>query len=234
MTADTRILIADDDAVLASMLGEYLEAEGFSVETVGNGRDAVSRVRDDVPDLLVLDIMMPELNGIDTLKEVRSLTDMPVIMLTARGDDLDRILGLELGADDYLGKPCNPRELLARIRAVLRRSTASNDDPHRDLEIADLALFPGSRRTTVSGRDISLTQTEFDLLYLMVATPDQVVSKADMSLRVLEKPISQWDRSIDVHISNLRRKIGNHADGSERIRTLRGSGYLYVSPPDPA
>ncbi len=224
-----RILIADDDEVLASMLAEYLESEGFAVDTAGNGREAVEQVRGGLPELVVLDIMMPVLNGIDALKEIRALADLPVIMLTARGDDLDRILGLELGADDYLGKPCNPRELLARIRAVLRRSGGIGASGDGSLTLGDVVLYPGSRRTTVADEDISLTQTEFDLLYLMLSTPDQVVSKSDMSLKVLDKPISQWDRSIDVHISNLRRKIGNHPDGSERIRTLRGSGYLYVS-----
>ncbi len=234
MTQNPRILIADDDEVLASMLAEYLESEGFTADTVGNGRDAVERVRQDAPELVVLDIMMPELNGIDTLRQIRTMADLPVIMLTARGDDLDRILGLELGADDYLGKPCNPRELLARIRAVLRRTGGAGNAADGNLELGDLSLFPGSRRTAVAGSDVSLTQTEFDLLYLMLSTPDQVVSKTDMSLKVLGKPMSQWDRSIDVHISNLRRKIGSHPDGSERIRTLRGSGYLYVSPSDTA
>ncbi len=229
MTQNPRILIADDDSILTDMLSEYLEEEGFAVECTATGLETVQAVAHDTPDLVVLDIMMPELSGIEALKEIRRHTDIPVIMLTARGDDLDRILGLELGADDYLGKPCNPRELLARIRAVLRRSGGSISPPDRGLVLGDLGLYPGTRRTTVMGNDVCLTQTEFDLLYLLLSTPDQVVTKADMSLNVLDKPISQWDRSIDVHISNLRRKIGLHEDGSERIRTLRGSGYLYVS-----
>ena len=230
MTLHPRILIADDDRILTDMLTEYLEEEGFAVECAATGLETVRAVSQDTPDLVVLDIMMPELSGIEALKEIRRHTDIPVIMLTARGDDLDRILGLELGADDYLAKPCNPRELLARIRAVLRRSGGSVTLPDRDLVLGDIGLYPGTRRTAVMGREVPLTQTEFDLLYLLLSTPDQVVSKGDLSLNVLDKPISQWDRSIDVHISNLRRKIGLHADGSERIRTLRGSGYLYVSP----
>ena len=222
------------------MLVEYLCAEGFVASSVSDGVAAVSRVASSPPDLVVLDIMMPEMNGLDALREIRRLGDVPVIMLTARGDDLDRILGLELGADDYVGKPCNPRELLARIRAVLRRGSAANatrsdsDSPApgnlvpADLVLGDLALYPGSRRVVLVGRgEIHLTQTEFDLLYLLVANHGQVVSKSWMSQEVLGKPLAQWDRSVDVHISNLRRKLGPYAKGGGRIRTLRGSGYLY-------
>jgi DNA-binding response OmpR family regulator len=237
MNTQFKVLIADDDEVLGGMLVEYLAAEGFSVSWVPDGAAAVARVASTPPDLVVLDIMMPELNGMDALREIRRLSDVPVIMLTARGDDLDRILGLELGADDYVGKPCNPRELLARIRAVLRRGFATStggdahgngEQPLAELVVGDISLHPASRRVLVGGRgEIALTQTEFDLLYLMLANPDQLVDKADISLRVLGKPLAQWDRSIDVHISNLRRKLGPHADGSDRIRTVRGSGYLY-------
>ncbi len=231
MSAEPTILIADDDAVLAGMLVEYLQAEGYRASAVTNGADAVTRVSAGDPDLVVLDIMMPEMNGVDALREIRRLGDTPVIMLTARGDDLDRILGLELGADDYVGKPCNPRELLARIRAVLRRSGSDSGEPDGDIILGDIALYPRARRTTLaSAGEIALTQTEFDLLQLLLATPDAVVAKSDMSSKVLGKPLAQWDRSIDVHISNLRRKLGPHANGSERIRTLRGAGYLYVSP----
>ncbi len=154
-------------------------------------------------------------------------------MLTARGDDLDRILGLELGADDYLSKPCNPRELVARIRAVLRRLDGVSLGAETDIAVDDLCLKPASRQVLIADtqaeREVSLTQTEFDLLQLLLSTPGKLVYKSRMSEQVLGKPLSQWDRSIDVHISNLRRKLGTHADGDERIRTLRGSGYLYVN-----
>ncbi|MEJ2176364.1 MAG: response regulator transcription factor [Gammaproteobacteria bacterium] len=225
-----RILLVDDDSVLLDLLGEYLEAEGCSIDKADNGVTAVERVEQGYFDLVVLDIMMPKLNGIEALKQIRAISTVPVIMLTARGDDLDRILGLELGADDYVPKPCNPRELYARIKAVLRRTTPEPPEAPISINVGDLALNSGTRTVIVGHRDIVLTQTEVDLLKLLLLTPDQVIKKSDISMRVLEKPLSQWDRSIDVHISNLRKKLGKHKDGKERIRTLRGSGYLYVNP----
>ena len=225
------ILIADDDEVLAGMLGEYLETEGCNVTLSVNGADALEKIAGKNYDLLVLDVMMPVMNGIDALKELRASSSLPVIMLTARGDDLDRILGLELGADDYVSKPCNPRELFARIRAVLRRTQASSDQPITALEIDDIYANPATRGVSLnleSGSEkISLTQTEFDLLHLFLGSSNQIVSRSEMSMKILGKPLSQWDRSIDVHVSNLRKKLGLHASGQERIRTLRGSGYMY-------
>ena len=211
------------------MLSEYLVSEGCEAHWVANGQLALDALNGSHFDIVVLDIMMPVLGGIETLKQLRLNQTIPVIMLTARGDDLDRILGLELGADDYVAKPCNPRELLARIKAVLRRTTNFESKTMVPLELGDLALDPGLRKVLL-GKDnsIVLTQTEFDLLYLIVSTPNQVVSRSDMSLKVLDKPLSQWDRNIDVHISNLRKKLGAHHDGSERIQTLRGSGYVYI------
>ncbi len=208
-----KILIADDDSVLAGMLKEYLESEFCEVTLVENGRDALKAVAQGSFDLLVLDIMMPVMTGIEALKALRGNSRLPVIMLTARGDDLDRILGLELGADDYISKPCNPRELLARIRAVLRRTRPSADDNLEIIQIDDIKLDPATRGVMVgsgssSVRTISLTQTEFDLLHLLLLTPGKLVTKSEMSLKVLDKPLSQWDRSIDVHLSNLRKKIG--------------------------
>ncbi len=216
------------------MIGEYLESEGLTVMLASDGVQALEMLDEQPVDLLVLDIMMPGMNGIDVLKQLRNASDLPVIMLTARGDDLDRILGLELGADDYLAKPCNPRELYARIRAVLRRILAHDEAQQGALNIGDIFIEPATRGVRIDAmakqgkaKEVSLTQTEFDLLYLLLSSPGKLVSKSEMSIRVLDKPISQWDRSIDVHISNLRRKLGTHSDGSERIRTLRGSGYLY-------
>jgi len=213
------------------MLREYFEAEGCKVTLAVNGADALGKVASNNYDLLVLDVMMPVMNGIDALKELRASSSLPVIMLTARGDDLDRILGLELGADDYVSKPYNPRELFARIRAVLRRTQPSSDQPITALEIGDIYADPATRgvslNLTSGNRNISLTQTEFDLLYLFLASSNQIVSRSEMSMKILGKPLSQWDRSIDVHVSNLRKKLGLHTDGQERIRTLRGSGYMY-------
>ncbi|MGI9319431.1 MAG: response regulator transcription factor, partial [bacterium] len=205
-----RVLLVDDDTVLTDMLAEYLESEGCQIEQANNGAEAVERVHEGGFDLVVLDIMMPKLSGIDALKQIRLNSSVPVIMLTARGDDLDRILGLELGADDYLPKPCNPRELYARIKAVMRRSTPDSNDSRRSISVGDLSIDAGTRCVSIGQLDIVLTQTEFDLLWLLLSTPDQVVSKSDISIRVLEKPLSQWDRSIDVHINNLRKKLGKH------------------------
>ena len=227
-----RILIADDDDVLSEMLVDYLATEGFEVTRASDGGQALDKVVSDSPELVVLDIMMPKLNGIEVLKAIRKDSPVPVIMLTARGDDLDRILGLELGADDYLPKPCNPRELVARIRAILRRTEATSPGSvNRGLSISDLELIEDTRQVKVHGpeatREASLTQTEFDILQLLLSRPGQVVKKADLSHKILGKPLGQWDRSIDVHISNLRKKLGPDDQGRERIRTIRGSGYLF-------
>jgi two-component system response regulator CpxR len=231
-----RVLIADDDRVLAGLLKEYLESEHCEVRLAENGQEALKKLEQGAFDLLVLDIMMPVMTGIDALKNLRMHSSLPVIMLTARGDDLDRILGLELGADDYIAKPCNPRELYARIRAVLRRTRSSMDSGSEEIQVDDIRLEPATRGVIVrcrssSATPVSLTQTEFDLLHLLLLTPNQLVTKSDMSNKVLGKPLSQWDRSIDVHISNLRKKLGSHPKGVDRVRTLRGSGYIYQVPP---
>lgn len=225
-----KILLVDDDTVLTGLLAEYLETEGCEIVQAHNGADAVKTAHEEKFDIVVLDIMMPKLNGIEALKQIRASSAIPVIMLTARGDDLDRILGLELGADDYLPKPCNPRELYARIKAVLRRTAPDPTIPHKSIRLGDIQLNPGNRNVTIDQRIVTLTQTEFDLLWLLLSTPDQVITKSEISTMVLDKPLSQWDRSIDVHISNMRKKLGKHTDGNERIKTLRGIGYLYVSP----
>ncbi len=224
------VLIADDDTVLSQMLAEYLSAEGYETSLAEDGAKALEVLNSAPIDLVVLDIMMPNLDGIETLRQIRASFQLPVIMLTARGDDLDRILGLELGADDYVSKPCNPRELLARIKAVLRRTNQKPDDT-APVSVGEVLLDPRSREVRVKGILVALTQTEFDLLHLLLRTPGEVVSKNTISMEVLGKPLSQWDRSIDVHISNLRKKIGSGADNTDnRIRTLRGAGYMYIAP----
>lgn len=231
MAEPTRIdvLIVDDDAVLASMLADYLNGEGCQCQRAASGEQALEMLESMSIDIVLMDIMMPGMGGIEALKKIRTTSLVPVLMLTARGDDLDRILGLELGADDYIPKPCNPRELLARIRAVLRRSGPPDGAVDEAVTIGDLSMNPGDRSTSVAARALTLTQTEFDLLNLLVRQPGQVVTKQELSKKVLGRSLGQWDRSIDVHISNLRRKLGPHPDDSLRIRTLRGSGYLYVA-----
>jgi len=224
------VLIADDDTILSQMLTEYLTTEGYDVAVVEDGNKALEALNQSPADIVVLDIMMPNLDGIETLRQIRASFQLPVIMLTARGDDLDRILGLELGADDYISKPCNPRELLARIKAVLRRTNKKPDDT-APVSVGEVLLDPRSREVRVNGEQVALTQTEFDLLHLLLLSPGEVISKNTISLEVLGKPLSRWDRSIDVHISNLRKKIGSDTDNTvEQIRTLRGAGYMYIVP----
>ena len=181
--------------------------------------------------LVVLDVMLPEVNGFDILREIRRTSEVPVILLTARGDDVDRILGLELGADDYLPKPFNPRELLARMHAVLRRLERDRSDrDNRVLEVGDVVLDPGSRTVVRNGQAVPLTTVEFDVLRVLLAAAGQVVSREELSEKVLERKFDPFDRSIDMHISKLRRKLEDQDDGVERIKTVRGTGYIYAQP----
>ena len=219
------ILIADDDTELCELLGEYLGQEGFEVRLAFDGEQALAESRRPGLDAMVLDIMMPRMNGIDVLRNLRKESELPVIMLTARGDDLDRIIGLELGADDYLAKPANPRELLARIRAVLRRSNTHSNVII--LEVEDLVLNQASRELRLDGEPKELTSTEFNILQLLMQRSGELVEKKDLYLAALGREPVAYDRSIDMHVSNLRRKLGLAKDGSERIETIRGLGYQY-------
>ncbi|MBG3081385.1 envelope stress response regulator transcription factor CpxR [Proteus mirabilis] len=228
-----KILLVDDDRELTSLLKELLEMEGFNVVIASDGEQAL-KLLDASIDLLLLDIMMPRKNGIETLKELRQNFQTPVIMLTARGSDLDRVLGLELGADDYLPKPFNDRELVARIRAILRRSnwseqkqTDSNTSP--TLQVDKLQLNPGRQEASFDDEPLELTGTEFTLLYLLAQHLGQVVSREHLSQEVLGKRLTPFDRAIDMHISNLRRKLPERTDGQPWFKTLRGRGYLMVS-----
>ncbi len=219
------ILIADDDIELCELLQEYLGQEGFEVRLAHDGEKALSESRQPGLDAMVLDIMMPGMNGIDVLRSLRKESELPVIMLTARGDDLDRIIGLELGADDYLAKPANPRELLARIRAILRRS-----NPHSTvaiLEVDDLIMNQSGRELHRNGNVIDLTSTEFSILQLLLRHSGDVVEKRDLYLAALGREPVAYDRSIDMHVSNLRKKLGPTKTGKERIETIRGIGYQY-------
>lgn len=221
----TTILLADDDTELCGLLSEYFETEGFQVRLAHDGKAALDEARKPGLDLVVLDVMMPEMNGMDVLKELRKESRLPVIMLTARGDDMDRILGLELGADDYVPKPCNPRELLARIRAVMRRAQGAAD--HGVLNVDDLELRQGSRMLFKAGQQVELTSTEFSILQTLLQHQGEVVSKRDLYLSALGREPVPHDRSVDMHVSNLRRKLGPDQDGNNRIETIRGIGYQF-------
>jgi two-component system response regulator CpxR len=221
----THLLLADDDIELCGLLQEYFESEDFAVQLAHDGQQALELALRPGLDLVVLDVMMPRMNGLDVLRELRKDSRVPVIMLTARGDDLDRILGLELGADDYVPKPCNPRELLARIRAVLRRMGASVGQPV--VQADDLELNHGNRTLFKDGALVDLTSTEFSILQTLLQHRGEVVSKRDLYLSALGREPVAHDRSVDMHVSNLRRKLGVSRDGHTRIETVRGIGYQF-------
>lgn len=224
-TMQTTLLLADDDIELSALLKEYFESEGFQVRLAPDGIAALEEARKPGLDLIVLDVMMPGMNGMDVLKALRRESKLPVIMLTARGDDMDRILGLELGADDYVPKPCNPRELLARIRAVMRRGQAPAE--HGVIKVDDLELNQGGRTLQKSGEPVELTSTEFSILFALLQSRGEVVSKRDLYVSALGREPVPHDRSVDMHVSNLRRKLGPDPRGDNRIETIRGIGYQY-------
>ena len=215
-----QVLLADDDVELAGMLKEYLEREGFGVATVHDGEAAARLALSGGYQIVVLDVMMPKLDVIEALRQIRQTSRVPVVMLTARGDDIDRIVGLELGADDYVPKPCTPRELVARLRAILRRAQpGANGGP---LEIGSLSLWPEKRRAQWRGRELALTSIEFNVLEVLMRNAGRVVSKHEISEQALGRPLARFDRSIDVHLSAIRQKLG---EGARMIRTVRGLGY---------
>ena len=238
------VLLIDDDEELGELLSRFLEKEGFAIEIAVDGSNGLARARDGEHSAVILDVMMPGMNGFDLLRELRRSSNVPVIMLTARGQDIDRIVGLEMGADDYLGKPFNPRELAARLRAIQRRvrgpasapgstppaSATSTPGPRPVLRVADIELNPRARLVKRSGEEVTLTSVEFALLEILMGAAGQVVSREELSTRGLGRRLSQADRSIDVHVSNLRRKLGLYPAGGERIKTVRGFGYQYAGP----
>jgi two-component system, OmpR family, response regulator CpxR len=225
MSAASRILIIDDDNELGQLLAEFLAREGWSSELAGDGELGLKMLADDRFDAVVLDVMLPGKNGFEVLRELRGYSQLPVIMLTARGEDTDRIVGLELGADDYLPKPFNPRELVARLRAILRRSHAPSAGP---LKLAGLSLDPQSRKVSVDGQAVQLTGAEFALLEKLIAAAGEVVSKDDLARHALGRELMPFDRSVDTHVSRLRAKLGPLPDGEPRIQSVRGRGYLLV------
>lgn len=224
-----KILIIDDDEELCDLVSEYLGVEGFSVESVNDGEAGLKAALTGGYDIAILDVMMPKMNGFDVLRALRETSQLPVIMLTARGDDMERIVGLEIGADDYLPKPFNPRELAARLRAILRRSASEPDSADSEkLSVDGIELSSTARTVSLDGSDVILTSVEFALLRELLKDAGQVVKKEDLSESVLERKLSPYDRSLDMHISNLRKKLGPRADGSERIKTIRSVGYIYT------
>src|SRR5438270_2995675 len=218
-----QVLLADDDVELAGMLKEYLEREGFGVATVHDGEAAARLALSGGYQIVVLDVMMPKVDGIEALRQIRQTSRVPVVMLTARGDDIDRIVGLELGADDYVPKPCTPRELVARLRAILRRAQPGSDGG--PIEVGPIALWPEKRRLQWRGRELHLTSIEFNVLEVLMRNAGRVVSKQEISENALGRPLARFDRSIDVHLSSIRQKLG---DAGKLIRTVRGLGYHLV------
>ncbi len=229
-----QILVIDDDIELCELLTDYLGGEGFSVETVNNGKQGAEQALIGDYVLIILDVMLPEMNGFDVLRKVREQCKTPVIMLTARGDDIDRIVGLELGADDYLPKPFNPRELVARIRAIQRRVIADTQQPAAEklteLAVGDVVLNKTNRVVRCAGKSVELTSVEFNLLELLLARAGEIISREELVEKVLGRRLSAYDRSIDVHVSALRKKLGHYEGETERIRTVRSVGYLYSLP----
>ncbi len=223
-----KILIIDDDRELCELLEEFLCSEGFEIACANDGLAGLELLSLEQPDLIVMDIMMPKLNGLDTLKQLRSKNLLlPVIMLTARGDDIDKIVGLELGADDYLSKPFNPRELSARIKAILRRTTEDQISSVQDYTVEDIIVKPGSRQVFLDNVEIELTAAEFEILHLLLTNAGRVSTKEALTEKALSRKLEMYDRSIDMHISNLRKKLANKPDGTQRIKTVRGIGYIY-------
>jgi two-component system response regulator CpxR len=227
------VLVIDDDAGLCELVAEYLEPEGYKVEAVHDGEAGVARALSGEHALAVLDFMLPGINGFEVLRRIRARSRLPVVMLTARGDDVDRIIGLEIGADDYLPKPFNPRELVARINAVLRRARPdaqdSPDEAGGKLLVGDVEMETGTRVVRRAGEVIELTVVEYDLLEKLLRAPGRVVTREEIMKDVLHRNLSPFDRSLDMHVSNLRKKLGHHAPGDvERIKTVRGVGYIYA------
>ena len=225
-----RILIIDDDEELCELVSEYLTGEGFETEMAHDGESGLQRALSNEFDLVTLDVMLPKKNGFDVLRELRQTSKIPVLMLTARGEDMERITGLEIGADDYLAKPFNPRELAARLRAILRRVETTAQTDTDKLQVDDVEVQISARSAIRRGADLNLTSVEFDLLTELLRQAGKVVKKEELSERVLERRLSPFDRSLDMHISNLRKKLGSRDGDAERIKTIRSVGYIYTLP----
>lgn len=224
----SRVLLVDDDAELLQLLRDYLCADGFAVECAADGLSGVAAALSGHHDIVVLDVMMPGMSGTEALTRIRAASMIPVLMLTARGDDTDRIVGLELGADDYVPKPCTPRELSARLKAIMKRVSANPRTASSPLIAGDISLWPSQRRAELSGRSLDLTSTEFGLLEVLVRHAGEPVGKDSLSEEALGRPLARFDRSIDVHISRIRQKLGHLDDGRSRIQTVVRKGYQLI------
>ena len=223
-----KLLLVDDDEDLCELLNEYLMLEGFTVSMVHNGKSALGIIKENPTqfDAIILDVMLPEMNGFDVLKSIPSSNHTPVLMLTARGEDTDTVLGLELGADDYISKPVSPRVLVARLRAIIRRGGVEQDKAL--INLIDLQINETTREVHVSGRPVSLTGAEFNLLSLLIRNAGQVVSRETLAAEGLGTALQAYDRRIETHIAQIRRKLGMLENNNERIKTIRGVGYQYV------
>jgi len=230
-----RILVIDDDVELCGLVAEYLEPEGFKIDSVHDGPRGLERALAGGYILVVLDVMLPGMNGFDVLRRIRSTSRIPVLLLTARGEDVDRIVGLEIGADDYLPKPFNPRELVARIRAVLRRThapEAASAEIPAVVRVGDVELDPATRTVKQNGQPIEFTSVEFNLLQVLLLEAGRVVTRERLVDTVLSRKFSPFDRSIDMHVSKVRKKLGDTESGPEHIKTVRGVGYIFAHPRD--
>jgi len=225
----TQVLLIDDDTELVGMFTEYLEQEGFRVACAHDGETGAREALSGQYAIVILDVMMPRVNGIETLRRIRAASRIPVLMLTGRGDDADRILGLELGADDYVTKPCTPREMTARVRAILRRTQGtSTEGSGITLSVGKLTMLPEQRRATWDGVPLELTSTEFNLLEVLARNAGRPVSKNDLSEQGLGRPLARFDRNIDVHLSSLRHKLGTLSDGRSCLQTVYRLGYQLI------
>lgn len=226
----TKVLLIDDDKELTSLLIEYLSEEGFDAHAVHDPRQGVEEGVSGAYEIVVLDVMMPRINGIEVLQRIRKKSSIPILMLSARGENIDRITGLNLGADDYVSKPCSPGEIVARLRAIMRRfgRHEDSDASSAKVEVGNLILDPGTRAAEWKGQHLELTGTEFSLLEVLARNAGQLVSKNDISRRALGRALSPFDRRIDVHISSIRQKLGHREDGQSWIKTVRGQGYQLI------
>lgn len=226
------VLIIDDDRELCALLADFLQLEGFRATAVHDGAEAVAHCRQHQYDAIVLDVMLPGLQGLEVLRKLREFSGTPILMLTARGEDTDRIVGLEMGADDYLPKPCNPRELAARLRAILRRSQGAPGEAGVELVVGQTRINPADRSASHAGADLQLTSAEFNVLQVLLSRAGQVVDKEALSREALNRSLSAYDRSIDVHISKIRKKLAAHS-GDNLIVSVRGIGYQFTVSADP-
>jgi DNA-binding response OmpR family regulator len=224
------VLLVDDDVELVTLLADYLRQDGFGTTLAHNGEAAIREALCGRHDIVVLDVMMPRITGVEVLRRLRAQSAIPVLMLTARGDDVDRILGLELGADDYVPKPCSPRELAARLRAILRRLSPAPNESTDDfaLCVGGLTLRPGRRSAHWNNQLLNLTGAEFNLLEQLVRQAGRLVTKVELSEHALGRSLARFDRSIDVHISSIRQKLASCAAEADLIKTVRGMGYIFT------